>query len=155
GHDLAKLGARKRALLRRNKIGFVFQNFNLFPELNALENAMLPARVSGLNLYDASNTAKKILGELNLGHRMNHRPAELSGGEQQRIAIARALMLNPDVLLADEPTGNLDDENSIEVMKIFQQLHQERNKTILMVTHQKELTHYASRSLFLKNGEFI
>lgn len=139
-----------RARLRRKNIGFVFQSFNLFPELNALENVTLPAKIAGISLTDTK--AAELLDHVGLSHRMKHRPAELSGGEQQRVAIARALMMEPEALLADEPTGNLDDENSLEVMKIFQQLHRDHNKTIIMVTHQKELTRFADRSLFLKDG---
>ncbi len=146
----SNLSPASRAKLRRKNIGFVFQSFNLFPELSALENVTLPARIAGATLTDAK--AKELLDHVGLSHRLKHRPAELSGGEQQRVAIARALMMEPEVLLADEPTGNLDDENSIEIMKIFQKLHQDHNKTIIMVTHQKGLTHYATRSLFLKDG---
>lgn len=146
----SNLSPAARARLRRKNIGFVFQSFNLFPELNALENVTLPARIAGLTLPGIK--AEELLAHVGLSHRLKHRPAELSGGEQQRVAIARALMMEPEVLLADEPTGNLDDENSLEIMKIFQKLHQDHGKTIIMVTHQKELTRYAGRSLFLKDG---
>ncbi len=150
--DFSSLSISARAKLRRKNIGFVFQSFNLFPELNAVENVMLPASVSGISSKKAEIKASELLEHVGLSHRMRHRPAELSGGEQQRVAIARALMMEPDVLLADEPTGNLDDDNSMEIMKIFQHLHQSMGKTIIMVTHQKELTHFATRSIFLKDG---
>lgn len=153
--DFSSLNRTKRAKLRRKNIGFVFQSFNLFPELNAIENVMLPASVAGLPSRKAEQKAQELLKEVGLDHRVKHRPAELSGGEQQRVAIARALMMEPDVLLADEPTGNLDDDNSLEIMKIFQNLHQDKGKTIIMVTHQKELTRFASRSIFLKDGKII
>ncbi len=155
GQNLVKMSPRKRSLLRRKNIGFIFQNFNLFPELNALENVLLPTIIARLPKAVARKKAVELLELVGLSHRADHRPAQLSGGEQQRIAIARALVMEPDILLADEPTGNLDDENSNEIMKLFQDLHKKSGKTIIMVTHQKELTCFADRSIFLKDGSIL
>jgi len=155
GEKFSQLSPRKRSILRRQNIGFIFQNFNLFPELNAIENILLPTIISGLPKKQARLKAEELLDLVGLSDRANHRPAQLSGGEQQRIAIARALVMEPDTLLADEPTGNLDDENSLEVMKLFQELHKKAGKTIIMVTHQKELTCFADRSIYLKNGSIV
>ncbi len=153
GKSFASLSPRKRALIRRKKIGFIFQNFNLMPEFSALENVVMPAVIAGSSRSKADKRGAELLAKVGLGDRLDHRPAELSGGEQQRVAIARALMQDPELILADEPTGNLDDENTIEVMEILKKLHEEDGKTIVMVTHQHHLEKYASRSLFLRGGE--
>jgi putative ABC transport system ATP-binding protein len=155
GEDFSSLSPRKRSILRRHNIGFIFQNFNLFPELNAIENILLPTIISGLSKQKAQCRAEELLELVGLADRAQHRPAQLSGGEQQRIAIARALIMEPDTLLADEPTGNLDDDNSYEIMNLFKDLHKQAGKTIIMVTHQKELTCFADCAIYLKDGTII
>ena len=155
GEKFSQLSPRKRSILRRQNIGFIFQNFNLFPELNAIENILLPTIIAGLPKKQARMKAEELLELVGLTARANHRPAQLSGGEQQRIAIARALVMEPDTLLADEPTGNLDDENSFEIMNLFKDLHKKSGKTIIMVTHQKELTCFADRSIYLQDGSIV
>ena len=149
----SRMGTAALSKMRLKEIGFVFQAFNLFPELNALENVILPSMVGGTNPRLGREKAEELLEKVGLSHRLTHRPAELSGGEQQRIAIARALMNDPQTILADEPTGNLDDENSSEVIQIFEDLHKKHNKTIVMVTHQSSLAKRADRMLWLHEGQ--
>jgi len=147
-----ELSARDRTRLRRDSIGLVFQNYYLFPELSALENAALPAFRWGIDRRQGARRAEELLAEFGLQERLNHRPAELSGGEQQRVAMARALINNPRIILADEPTGNLDAEAAAHIMDILRELHQSQGKTVVMVTHDSSLGEYAERTLVLKNG---
>jgi len=139
------------AQIRGRKIGFVFQTFNLIPTLTASENIMLPMIFQGISEEEKNERTEEILKKVKLGHRRNHLPNELSGGEKQRVAIARALANNPDVILADEPTGNLDSKTGREIMKIFSDLNK-HGKTIILVTHDLSLTKYASKILKLKDG---
>lgn len=140
------------SLLRRQKIGFVFQFFNLIPELTVLENVMLPLVLLGEDQKSAREKSIAILGELGLEDRVSHRPDELSGGEQQRVAIARAIVKNPSILLADEPTGNLDRENAIKIMELFNKLVGEMNLALIVVSHNTSLKDYFDRAFELKDG---
>lgn len=137
--------------VRNQKIGFVFQSFHLLPKLSALENVELPLIYAGVRREEREKRAKEMLSMVGLGERMHHRPNELSGGQRQRVAIARALVNNPAIILADEPTGNLDSQSEQEIMKFFQSLHQE-GKTIVVVTHEPEVAKYTKRILHFKDG---
>ncbi|MFV0480622.1 MAG: ABC transporter ATP-binding protein [Campylobacteraceae bacterium] len=151
GDDASKLDEAKQLIIRREKIGLIFQQFHLIPYLNALENVMLA------QYYHSSvdeESAKEVLGKVGLTHRLTHRPRELSGGEQQRLCIARSLINNPEILLADEPTGNLDEENEKVVLKLFQKLKEE-GKTIILITHNPELGNFADRVVYLQHGKLV
>lgn len=152
GKDIAKLHESDLAQIRGRKIGFVFQQFNLMPGLTALENVTLPMIFQGVNEYARESRARRLLDSVNLGGRVNHKPTELSGGEQQRVAIARSLANDPDVILADEPTGNLDSNTGKEIMNMLTELHVEKGKTIIMVTHDSNVAKYAERVVYLKDG---
>jgi len=142
------------AQLRGKKIGFVFQTFNLVPTLTALENVMLPMIFQEVSLNERKQRATELLIEIGLGHRLNHLPNELSGGERQRVALARALSNDPEVILADEPTGNLDSKRSKEIAEMFVKLSKQ-GKTIIMVTHDLDMAKYASKIYKLKDGRII
>lgn len=152
GTQYRQLSGRQRAILRRRTIGLLFQNYHLFPELNAVENASLPAMHWLENRVQAVANARRLLAEFGLEHRFEHRPQELSGGEQQRVALARALINDPDIILADEPTGNLDQEAAAHIMTILSQLRRSDGKTIVMVTHDLALADHADRILRLDRG---
>lgn len=137
--------------IRNQKIGFIFQTFNLLPKLNALQNVELPLMYSGVEKHLRRELAKKALKRLGLENRMNHKPNELSGGQRQRVAIARALVTNPGIILADEPTGNLDTKTGFEIMGIFKELHQEGN-TIILITHEPEIAEQADRGIIIRDG---
>ncbi len=139
------------AEVRNKEIGFVFQTFNLLPRATALENVALPLIYAGYSKSERSEMAMNALENVNLGDRHHHRPNELSGGQRQRVAIARALVNNPSIILADEPTGNLDSKTSYDIMSLFHELHQKGN-TIIMVTHEDDIAHYAHRIIRLKDG---
>lgn len=139
------------ASIRNKEIGFVFQTFNLLPRSTALENVMLPLVYSGINKAKRLEMAKEALKRVSLSDRMNHRPNELSGGQRQRVAIARALVNNPSIILADEPTGNLDSATSIEIMSLFQEIHDNGN-TVVLVTHEEDIAQHAHRIVRLKDG---
>jgi putative ABC transport system ATP-binding protein len=141
------------ATQRRDKIGFVFQSFNLLPRTSALDNVILPAIYSGLK--NRKEIAKNLLNQVGLEHREKHFPNELSGGEKQRVAIARALINNPTILLADEPTGNLDSKSGQEIMKIFEQLNKDKGITIVMITHEDDIAKHAQRTIKMKDGRII
>ena len=151
GIDVGKLGFDQLADIRNRQIGFVFQNFNLIPRTSALENAQLPLFYRGLPLNEQRAKAAAALKRVGLGGREHHFPTQLSGGQQQRVAIARALITAPSLLLADEPTGNLDTRTSIEVMGIFQSLNA-RGLTILLVTHEHDIAEYATRIVSFRDG---
>lgn len=155
GQNISKLSESDLAQIRGRKIGFVFQTFNLMPGLTALENVTLPMIFQGVLRLEREKKAEKLLSLVGLGDRLNHKPTELSGGEQQRVAIARSLANDPDVVLADEPTGNLDTKTGNEVMKMLSDLHNEEKKTIVMVTHDITLSKYAERILHLKDGKIV
>jgi putative ABC transport system ATP-binding protein len=153
GIDISTLGESQLAQLRGKKIGFVFQQFNLISTLTALENVILPTIFQNMPEEKRSERAKKLLTRVGLGDRMDHRPNELSGGQQQRVAIARALINNPEIILADEPTGNLDSTSGEQVMKMLADLHTKEKKTIILVTHDVNLVKYSEKSIFIKDGE--
>ena len=149
--DISQLQDMELASIRGKKIGFIFQTFNLVSRLTALRNVELPMVYQNMPRKDRMLRSKELLELLGLGDRMNHRPSELSGGQRQRVAIARALVNNPDIILADEPTGNLDSKTGEEIMRIFDRLHDE-GRTILMVTHDNELAQNCNRIIRLKDG---
>jgi putative ABC transport system ATP-binding protein len=155
GVNIAELDDDARTRLRREKIGMVFQTFNLLPTLTALENVSLPLRLQGVSRREADRRGVAMLEKVGLGGRVTHRPDELSGGERQRIAIARALIFEPPVLLADEPTGNLDSKTGEEILKLLDDLHREFNTTILLVTHNEEAARHCDRILRLRDGSVI
>lgn len=154
GDDVSRLSAAQLARVRNKYIGFVFQQFNLLPRTTALDNVMLPLLYSNTPKYEAIRRATECLQLVGLAQRMDHHPAQLSGGQQQRVAIARALVNQPALLLADEPTGALDSETGLEIMQLFQQLHQQ-GKTIVLVTHEPDIAAFASRQLTFRDGELI
>src|SRR6266581_846782 len=156
GVDVSGLDRDRLADIRNRKIGFVFQNFNLLPRTSARENVELPLIYSTQRLTNAQlrEKADRVLASVGLGGREDHHPSQLSGGQQQRVAIARALVNEPEVLLADEPTGNLDSRTSIEIMGIFQQLN-ERGITIIMVTHEQDIAAYAQRNVIMRDGLIV
>src|SRR3989338_4848215 len=146
GHDISKLSESALAQIRGRKIGFIFQQFNLVPTLTAMENVMLPMIFQGTPESARIKKAKELLALVDLKDRMNHKPSELSGGQQQRVAIARAVANNPEVILAGEPTGNLDSRTGANVLEFLDRLHREEKKTIIMVTHDQNLAKIAERT---------
>ena len=153
GEDVFQYDDIKLAHFRNKTIGFVFQFHHLLPEFSALENAMMPAMISGLSKSEAFAAAEKILVRVGLQDRLNHRVGKLSGGEQQRVALARALILKPAILLADEPTGNLDNRNSDQVHQLIMELNQELSMTLVVVTHNMELASFMSRRVTITAGQ--
>lgn len=151
GHDVSSLNDNQLAEIRNKEIGFIFQTFNLLPRSTALENVMLPLVYAGIGKANRIELAKKVIDDVQLSDRMMHKPNELSGGQRQRVAIARALVNNPSILLADEPTGNLDSKTSIEIMGLLQEIHR-RGNTIIVVTHEEDIAKYAHRIIRLKDG---
>ncbi len=150
--DVSKMNDNSLAEVRNKEIGFVFQTFNLLPRLSALENVMLPLVYAGIRKEDRKEKAEIVLSKVGLKDRMSHKPNELSGGQRQRVAIARAMVNNPSIILADEPTGNLDSKVSEEIMQLFDEIHRLGN-TIILVTHEEEIALYAHRIIKLKDGE--
>lgn len=155
GVDIAKLEEVKLSELRRRKIGFIFQFFNLIPVLNATENAALPLTLDGIKQNEAKEKAKDFLTKMGLGDRLTSRPDQLSGGQQQRVAIARALVADPLLMLADEPTGNLDTRAGDEIASLLRQIVDDWKRTVLMVTHDPRIAAYADRIIFLKDGNVM
>ena len=153
GMNVFEWDEKKRASFRNSAIGFVFQFNNLLPEFNALENTMMPALISGMPKKQAGEKACKLLKEVGLEHRIKHRPGELSGGEQQRVAIARALVMEPEILLADEPTGNLDTETGKKIEDILVNLNVTKEITLVAVTHNKLLAERMSERIVLRDGK--
>ena len=151
GHRVSELGDNELARIRNKEIGFVFQTFNLLPRATALHNVELPLVYAGVPGKERKARAVDALTRVGLADRMEHRPNELSGGQRQRVAIARALVNQPSILLADEPTGNLDSTTSVEIMALFNQLHQQ-NQTIVLVTHEHDIARHARRQVHLKDG---
>jgi lipoprotein-releasing system ATP-binding protein len=155
GSDINRLKGRALASFRNNNIGFVFQFHQLLPEFTALENVCIPAYIAGKSKIEAEKRATELLGFLNLFDRMEHKPSELSGGEQQRVAVARALVNNPSVILADEPSGNLDTENKNELHKLFFKLRDAFGQTIIIVTHDRQLAGMSDRIVQIKDGLIV
>ena len=155
GVDVLKLKGDKLAEFRNKRIGFVFQFHHLLPEFTALENVMIPAFIAGVSKKDAERRAKELLADLGLAERLDHKPSELSGGEQQRVAIARALINKPAVLFADEPSGNLDSKTKEELHKLFFTLRDKYGQTIIIVTHDPDLAKMCDRELFMVDGDFV
>ena len=153
GTDVSKLSDRELARIRNKKIGFVFQTFNLLPQLTVLENVILPAKYdSSVNLGDVKRKAVELLERFGLGKRLGNRINQLSGGEMQRVAIARALINNPVIILADEPTGNLDSKTGLEIIKILKDLNKENSVTEVIVTHDLNITRFTERTIKIKDG---
>ena len=151
-HQVGELKDNDLAEIRNKEIGFVFQTFNLLPRSTALENVMLPLVYAGISNEDREERALIALEKVGLADRVNHRPNELSGGQRQRVAVARALVNNPSIILADEPTGNLDSGTSTEIMALFQEIHKNGN-TVIIVTHEEDIAQYTHRIVRLKDGE--
>ncbi|MFN7927563.1 MAG: ABC transporter ATP-binding protein [Blastocatellia bacterium] len=155
GEDLAAVGDAQRTDIRRRKIGFVFQRFNLFPTLTAEGNLKLAEHIQGRESKGSAELRREVLQLLKLENKMHHKPLELSGGEQQRVAIARAVITRPAIILADEPTGNLDSENSEIVLKMLVQLNRELGQTIVMITHNPEAAEIAKRKILMRDGQIV
>lgn len=149
--DVSSLRDNELAAIRNKEIGFVFQTFNLLPRMTALDNVALPMIYAGMKAKDREARAKEVMKLVSLEDRMNHKPSELSGGQQQRVAIARALVNNPSIILADEPTGNLDTTTSNEIMDIFKDIHEQGN-TVINVTHEEDIATFAKRIIRLQDG---
>lgn len=151
GTEVSTMDDSRLAAVRNKEIGFVFQTFNLLPRLSALENVALPLVYSGVSKADRLKKAKMVLESVGLGDRVNHKPNELSGGQRQRVAVARALVNDPAIILADEPTGNLDTKTSYEIMGLFEQIHKAGN-TVILVTHEQDIAQHAHRIVRLRDG---
>lgn len=152
GEDVSKLSSNKLANIRNKKIGFVFQSFNLLSRMSALENVEVPLLYSGM--HNAKNEAMKALDRVGLGTRFHHEPNQLSGGQRQRVAIARALVTNPTIILADEPTGNLDSKTSVEIMALFHELN-DQGVTLIIVTHEPDIAQFCKRSIQVRDGKIV
>lgn len=155
GTDVLKLGEKALAEFRNRRLGFVFQFHHLLPEFTALENVMIPAFIAGRSRKDAEKEAVALLEDMGLGGRLDHKPSELSGGEQQRVAIARALINRPAVLFADEPSGNLDTRTKEEIHNLFFRLRDKYGQTVVIVTHDPDLAKMCDRSLYMIDGQFV
>ncbi|MBR7068550.1 MAG: ABC transporter ATP-binding protein [Bacteroidales bacterium] len=155
GHDVSQLNQQQMARFRNQHIGFVFQFHHLLPEFSAIENVAMPALIGGQSLSEASVRARELLSFLGLSHREQHRPSEMSGGEQQRVAVARALMNRPDVVFADEPSGNLDTQNKNELHRLFFRLRDEMGQTFVVVTHDPELAQMADITITMSDGRIV
>lgn len=155
GEDVLSMGEKALSAFRNRRIGFVFQQHHLLPEFNALENVMIPALIGGRSAREARSEAERLLGEVGLSERWNHKPNQLSGGEQQRVAIARALVNSPAILFADEPSGNLDSRTKEEIHSLFFDLRKKTGQTIVIVTHDSGLAALCDRTCVLKDGQFL
>ncbi len=151
GKDVSKMHDDELAEIRNKEIGFVFQTFNLLPRTTALDNVALPMVYAGYSKSERTARATEVLEQVKLGDRMDHQPNQLSGGQRQRVAVARALVNNPSIILADEPTGNLDSKTSLEIMALFGEIHKNGN-TVILVTHEEEIAEYAHRIIRLRDG---
>jgi len=155
GRDIATLDAREAARYRRRSVGFIFQSFNLLPRLTVLENVALPLMFEGVSSGERKSRAARVLSDVGLAERLNARPATLSGGEKQRVAIARALVNDPPVLLADEPTGNLDSRSAASVLALILELNQARGQTVILITHDAQVASHASRTIQMRDGRVV
>lgn len=155
GEDVWRLSEKKLSDFRNRHIGFIFQFHQLLPEFTALENVMMPALIGGWHRKEALDRAERLLADLGMSHRLQHKPSQLSGGEQQRVAAARALMMSPRVILADEPTGSLDESHKHELNDLLLQLRERYGQTIVIVTHDKELASISDRVLLMQDGKII
>jgi putative ABC transport system ATP-binding protein len=157
GEDVSGLDRDRRATLRNRTIGFVFQSFNLLPRTSALENVELPLLYNGTHLptEERHRRARELLDAVGLGSRVHHTPAQLSGGQQQRVAIARSLVNRPELILADEPTGNLDTRTSVEIIEILQRLNRDTGLTVLVITHERDIAEYAERVIVFRDGRVV
>ncbi len=151
GKDVSKMSDDELAEIRNKEIGFVFQTFNLLPRTTALENVALPMIYAGASKSQRKERAEKVLADVGLADRMDHKPNQLSGGQRQRVAVGRALVNNPSIILADEPTGNLDSKTSVEIMNLFDEIHASGN-TVILVTHEEEIARHAHRIIRLRDG---
>lgn len=151
GNDVSQMHDDQLAEIRNKEIGFVFQTFNLLPRTTALDNVALPMIYAGFSKSDRNVRATEVLNQVGLGDRMDHQPNQLSGGQRQRVAVARALVNNPSIILADEPTGNLDSKTSLEIMNLFNDIHENGN-TVILVTHEEDIAEYAHRIIRLRDG---
>jgi len=152
GRDISGLDDAKKSILRRRNIGFVFQFYNLIPNLNVEENIMLPVLLDGKDMKGYKRKLDDILNVVGLSERRRHTPRELSGGQQQRVAIARALINDPDIIFADEPTGNLDSKSGAEILALLREINREQGKTVLMVTHSEDAAQYGNRMIYVRDG---
>ncbi len=150
--DVSKMEDNRLAEIRNKEIGFIFQTFNLLPRYTALENVILPLIYAGYSKHERIDKAKEVLKSVGLEDRMSHKPNELSGGQRQRVAVARALVNDPSIILADEPTGNLDSKTSVDIMKLLGEIH-ERGNTVIVVTHEESIAYYTNRIIKLLDGE--
>ncbi len=155
GTPVHSLNDQGLARIRNERIGFVFQNFNLLPRISALNNVSLPLNYAGFSRKMRAQKAKEALERVRLGHRISHKPSQMSGGERQRVAIARALVMNPSIILADEPTGNLDQKVGGEIMKLLFQLNQEQGATIVLITHDMEIAKTCPRVVSIRDGKIV
>ena len=155
GADIAGLSVKQAARYRRTEVGFIFQSFNLLPRLSVVENVAMPLMFDGVPRAERLRRAREVLEGLDMAHRFDHHPPTLSGGERQRVAIARALVTGPRLLLADEPTGNLDTRNAEAVMTLLNQLNRERAQTILLITHEADIAAHASRTVHMRDGRMV
>ena len=155
GKPISKMSDSELAVVRGKTIGFIFQSFNLISRMSALENVMLPLWFQGVPAQRRKEIAEKILRDVGLGDRMDHKPNELSGGQKQRVAIARALAVDPDIIVADEPTGNLDSKSGATILELIENLNRDRGKTILIVTHERYVAEMAQKIINIKDGEIV
>jgi putative ABC transport system ATP-binding protein len=155
GIDVSQMTDDEQARIRNKRVGFVFQQFNLLPRTAAIKQVALPLMYAGSGRSERFDRAEKALQMVGLGDRIDHRPDELSGGQQQRVAIARALVTEPAIILADEPTGNLDSQSGVEVMEIFKRLHRERGITLILITHDPEVAAMAERTIWIRDGVIV
>jgi putative ABC transport system ATP-binding protein len=155
GKDVSFFSEDKLAVVRGEKIGFVFQQFNLLPHLTAIQNVVLPTTFRGVSLEEKTEKAKAILSDVGLADRLNHKPSELSGGEKQRVAISRALINDPEIIVADEPTGNVDSKTGAHIMELLKNLNKKEKRTVVVVTHDKELEKFANKTINIKDGKLI